>query len=150
PRIGVKSEGVIDGRKHIGATQEGEAYAEFRQNLIVIPQREGVVRDLGDLRSRARRRSSTGNECVLPGVAAHNIPSTCDASVPSQLEAICALTSGLHDPRGIVGVRRACVRAIETIYGGGEGQATPHIPLNAGLVNGEFLRLHLLSDGGQR
>src|SRR5690242_1486984 len=106
--------------------------------------------NLGDNGAGPRGGSCARHDSVLPGVPAGNVPEACDRTVPAEFETLRALASGLEDASGVVGIHGACVGPVEAVYGRGQEKAPRGVPLETGLIIREPLRLHLLSNGGQR
>src|SRR4051812_5773534 len=102
------------------------------------------MRYLPDLRASLCGGGGAGDERVLVGITSGDLPFAGHASRCPKFVTIGALAAGLDDASGIVGIRRACVGAIQTIESGGDRKPGRHVPLDARFIIAELLRLHLL------
>src|SRR5215475_3839168 len=109
-----------------------------------------MMRRLADDRAGSRGCGGAGNESVLISVASGDSPVPRDASAQSEFETISALTAGLHDPGGIVGIGRPSICTVQPKDCGRQREESVQIPLDAGFIVAELFRFDLLGDRSQR
>src|ERR1041384_615822 len=120
---------------------EAQTGCQSRNSLIVVPQREGVMRNLRDLRASARRYGGAGDESILIGITAGDSPGSRDAAIQAKLVTVGALAARLHDSGGIVGIGRPRIGSVQAIGGGRKRQGAIDVPLDAQFVVAELFRL---------
>ena len=119
---------IVDRGEHVGSVQNAKTGSQSRADLVVVPEREGVVRHLGDLCPGARGRRGAGDERVLIRIPAGDLPGARDASIRADFEAVRALAAGLHDPRRIIRIGRSRVGAVQPVDCRRDGQRLPACP----------------------
>ena len=118
---------------HAGAEPEGGA------ELVAVPEGEGIPGDQRHRSSWRRRGGPAGDEGILVGVAAGDLPRASHVPGNPQLESVGALAPRLHRFRRIESVRCGRVGPVETIGRRRERQSVEHVPLGAHFVVRELL-----------
>lgn len=109
-----------------GPKARGEVVAGPQRSLLFGNQRN-LAPGRGDTRRFANCR-------VLQRIARADLPLCCDRTAKAEFEPLTALSTRQHRPRGVVGVGRAGVGAVELVDGGRQVQRGQDIPLEAKLV----------------
>lgn len=108
---------VVNRGEHVGPMDDPEAGAELRKDLIFVPKRKRMMRDLAHLLSGHSRSSGAGYEGILIRVSSRNAPVRRDTPIYSNLQAIGALASSLDDPGWVVRIGRSRISTIQLIDG---------------------------------
>jgi hypothetical protein len=105
--------------------------------VLLAPERPGAR----GRRGAADKRILIGNP-LPPGLS--------EVPIYFDFESIRLLTSGLHDPSRIIGIRRSRVRAVQPINRRREREVMIHVPLDAKFIVSKFFWFDLLRDYSQR
>src|SRR5215510_14787087 len=97
---------------------DAQSRPHSREELIVVPDGEVVMRRLADFRPGASGCGRAGYECVLIGIASGDIPVPGDSSTQSDFIPVGSLAPGFHDPGWIVGIGGPGIRTVQPKYRG--------------------------------
>src|SRR5689334_16839405 len=108
---------------------DAESEREPRMDLVVVPQRETVMRYECHLRALYGGDSSAADERVLISVAARDAPLRRYKAVQSQLVTIRSLAAGLENSGWVGRICRPRVGPVLSIDGGRQSEVATDIPL---------------------
>lgn len=134
---------------HIRAIAESQTGAQPPRDLVFIPKREHISRNLSDPAAGGSCDRSARDPGILPRISAGDRPAVSNAAVQAGLESGSPLASRLQDLCRIARIIRPRICTVETIYGRSKRNFRTQVPLNTGFIISEFLGLDLLRDVGQ-